>query len=165
MQVRISDGYQHGKSYRVALAAAYQYADKAYQSDERVPKIKLEWNGQHGPLTQVYTVPLGPDGVPTLRPAHGLSRALMAHGVSWDDVKAGLAFTPIKDRDRAAYDTWDKFPPFSAHKTEGFQAIAVDVEIGGRSLIGAPVIALVEVDADGLARPDTITPVPEAAGE
>lgn len=161
MKIKAADGYQHGKSYRVALSGAYQYADTAYQSDERVPKIKLEWSGPHGALTQTFTVPMH-DGAPTLRPAHGLARAILAHGVAWDAVKAGLEFVPIRERDRAAYDSWEKFPPFSAHKQEGFQPIAVDVEVGGRSLIGSEVIVLVEVTPEGLAKPDTITPVPEA---
>lgn len=160
MKVHVADGYQHGKSYRVTLTGAYQYCDTAYKSDDRQPKIKLEWSGPHGVLSETYSVPVTEVG-PTLRPSLGLARALTAHGVTWDEVKTGLEFIPIHDRDRAAYDDWTKFPPFSAHKTEGFVPVAVDVVVGGLSLIGSPVIALVELTAEGLAKIETITPVPD----
>lgn len=160
MKIKTADGYQHGKAYRVSLQGAYQYADTAYESTEIVPKVKLVWTGKHGELSKLYTMPVV-DGEPTLRPNLALSRALVAHGVTWDDVKSGLVIEPVDRKDRKAYTDWSKLPPLSAHKTKGFTAVGVDIEVGGRTLIGSPVVIQVEVDNDGIARPEVITAVPD----
>lgn len=161
MKVRTADGYQHGKAYRVALTSAYQYADTVYKSTELQPKIKLAWTGKHGTLTQTFGIPIA-DGEPVLRPNLALSRALQAHGVTWDEIKTGLVIEPIDRKERKAYADWRKLPPFAAHKTDGFEPVAVDIEVGGRSLIGTTVIATVELTNDGIARPESITPDPDA---
>lgn len=160
MKVRTADGYQDGKAYRVRLIAAEQYADTAYQSTDLVVKVKLVWEGKHGQLSKLFSVPVV-DDQPTIRPNLGLSRALMAHGVSWEEVSAGLELRPMSKAHRSAYVNWFDFPSLKDHKAADFQPVRVDVLIGGESLIGGDIIAQVELTKDGLAQVAALSPLPD----
>ena len=160
MKVRTADGYQDGKAYRVRLSHAEQYADTAYQSTDLVMKVKLVWEGKHGLLSKLFTVPIA-DGQPVLRPNLGLSRALMAHGFTWDEISAGLDISPVSKAHRTAYASWESFPSIMDHKTPGFQPVRVLVKVDDIPLTGAELIAQVEVNKDGLAQVALLSPLPD----
>lgn len=159
MKVTIGEGYEDGKAYRVTLTEIRQYADEKYQSTEIVPKLVLVWEGENGQLSRPYTLPVV-DGEPVLRPNLGISKALLAHGVRWDDVQKGVEIIPQSKQDQKRYRDWHDFPGFAAHKVEGFEPVLVDVLVNGENIIGLQASVTVELTKDGLAQVAAISPIP-----
>lgn len=159
MKVTIGDGYEDGKAYIVTLTEVRQYADEKYQSDEIVPKFVFVWEGENGQLSRPFSLPVV-DGEPAIRPNLAFSKALVAHGADWDDVKKGLEIVPLDKKDAKRYPEWQGFPGFAAHKVEGFEPVRVNVLVNGDSIIGSQVAVTVSLNKDGLAQVEAITPVP-----